>query len=578
MKKIALFFCLFIVCNLFAQLESCPKVLILTCDNWVYEKSVGVDIEQKKVDFDYTKYKNGYLNSLDFKAQSPSMQKTILSELEYLKDYKVKKLPSLNLRFLLLPIFKKYKDVYIELSEMSCLNNEELLKNIAVEKDVQFVINISEIRITKGKSDRELELSVQLYDKLKDTIIFSTQAIGKTFKSAEYEGQGCDGSLECLITQATKEYALELRQKIAENNPIGLKKIATEKKRKEVWTETLQKDNYDKSFLPKVVAENNLSISADSSFYTIISEDQSMFVTLFLRKMNEEEEEQQRQGYFSDDCNCPKGKGYIISELNGFKYDGKWYFKDNQSMTCKAMAPDSAKIAYYKTLIKNNYFREDSIVFSEKYWEHGHFEREQSEVLRQAESIRLNKIMLNEAKTDEERKRCQDNIREYYQIDEQDKEFIGMFSLIVKQKEKERSERDRQFNLRFTKEIVQPFFLSRQKNNSNLHVDYSLGFDDKTLLIFPPDTSVILLPVIENGNTMKVYALIHEDGAKSYKFYKWTFFKDFLIPKEDYYGSPWKDFINLHTTWNMYYQFLNDTEFWNTKVLLKENGKYKFLE
>jgi hypothetical protein len=66
--------------------------------------------------------------------------------------------------------------------------------------------------------------------------------------------------------------------------------------------------------------------------------------------------------------------------------------------------------------------------------------------------------------------------------------------------------------------------------------------------------------------------------SNSNEVYEWTYFQPKEIANGNHFGEAVVAQINTLTEWNFSYDNLDDENFWQKYVLLKEGGKFKFLK
>lgn len=551
-------------------------VLILTCDNWQVENNIPFDKGAKVNDFDYEEYKERILNGFEFKVHKPNVKKTILSEMDYLESYTLQKIPSYGLYNFLVPMLKKDDNLVLTLARPELTSQNINYKSLAESYKTQYVLSISSVKIYSGKEGNELEMLIQLYNVINDSIVFEAVGKGKTYFNEESYNQ-CAGSLDCLVSQAVDQIGFGLRKAIHDNTIHSIQEREVNIKRELVWKTILSDKNLDTALYNSVMKVSEKNVVDLIPFEVIVSDDQTMFKALFLEEVQNNSEQEL---IYNDKCNCPEGKKYEIQEISAFMFGNTWYFSDIQTFDCSANSRELAKIGYLKVLIKDDFFKENSIERSEDFWKKNHFERVISEVERQQESIRIKLILMDLAQDSTERKEYENQIKEYYQIDDENKSFIGMFRLVANEKMKERELNDKEFNSKLLKHVVSPFLSQMEMSDPETKYNYVGGLNTEMTIIFPPDSSLFLLPVhtVKNNGkeSLMMYVFKKDQQTQNYLFYTCSYFKKTLLQEDSYYDELLK-MMNSHTSWEYSYRYLNDIEFWSELTAKNENNQFVHL-
>jgi len=97
-------------------------------------------------------------------------------------------------------------------------------------------------------------------------------------------------------------------------------------------------------------------------------------------------------------------------------------------------------------------------------------------------------------------------------------------------------------------------------------------------LIYPKDKKIILNPIEvtdEKGvNYIRYFVLF----PKANEIYEWTLVKPNILKAGEYSDDPINNTIGALTTWDFSYKTLDDTAFWDEKVLAKDGGTFKYLK
>jgi len=132
----------------------------------------------------------------------------------------------------------------------------------------------------------------------------------------------------------------------------------------------------------------------------------------------------------------------------------------------------------------------------------------------------------------------------------------------------------------FRKQIITGSLSPLYETQAKLKLNHIAKFDEPedNNIIYPSDKHVVLNPVRitdERGITRIRYFVLLPATSE---LFEWTLVPPNLV-RTKYYNDnePIIKTINNFTPWDYSYKTLDDDMFWSQKVLLKENGKYKYL-
>lgn len=143
---------------------------------------------------------------------------------------------------------------------------------------------------------------------------------------------------------------------------------------------------------------------------------------------------------------------------------------------------------------------------------------------------------------------------------------------------KEQAELADQFKEIIGEQVLRPFLEQQKTDKPDEFADYSVMYE-KLTLIFPKDKSVVLNPVQikDNKDQRKIrYFVVFPDTKE---IYEWTYLNpNILESKNRHYGREIIDQLSTVTEWDFQFDTLDDQDFWNDYVLIKDGGKYKYLK
>lgn len=554
------FFCL----NTFGQ-KFDPSILILYPNETVIDKK----FEKEVSDFD-KRIKNAQkeMNEQHDKLleESKDREENIIimtqKKIAFEKDFDIYSLiPSISESMLQYRIFPRFKNLLIYAVKEKSNGTTEEFSMLADKNNMQYIVNFPKVNTFKNIKGKNSTIRIQLYDHALKKIVIDKEFTGNDVNNG-FENTCDEGSIFCTFTNALAPGLDEILRYIAENNPS----IKREKELNKLRKDKLESDYIKRKTDPEIVEiiKNNSDRPTDHYFQSIVNEDKTKFVAFFLLNFKDstiqqiKTEEDKNVNIITDsenDFNFSQNTYAYI--LVGLKYNSKWYFKKEEVTFFNSETPESGKLSYFNGLQKWNFFKENSTDFNPEFWETKFFAKVEDvtknpDYKKYYESIYKNRERLN-------------------------KPYVGMYEIVADELKEIESKKIEDFETKMTLQFFKPFYERQKLKKTNNIKEFSLNEDNPTI-IFPKDFSVAINPIKikdEQGNYSFRFFVYLPDKKE---FYEWTYLKPIKFVEKDYMSNSYLvDQISKLTDWNYGFETLDDTNFWNKYVLLKDGDKYKYL-
>jgi hypothetical protein len=157
-----------------------------------------------------------------------------------------------------------------------------------------------------------------------------------------------------------------------------------------------------------------------------------------------------------------------------------------------------------------------------------------------------------------------------------DRDYIGLYEIVADKMKKDAEIAANEFNYKILKELLIPFYNKQVQLKAN-HI-FEVKKPEAFSLIYPKDKHVILNPVEvinQDGITQIRYFVLFRT---SNEIFEWTYVQHTPLGKREYAGEQIIKTLGALTKWTFACKTLDDTVFWNEKVLLKDGATYKYLK
>ena len=566
MKHLTTFFFSLLSTTIFSQTKYEPQILILAPNVTKYEKAFDKEIlncnkklqtnlkisEQEKI-----------LNSSEFKKQPENIQIITKSEIEFSKNLDFFKQASyFSERYLSYRFFEKFPNVLIKLKDVKSQGTLDDLKIHSENEKLQYVLNFSSIELYKENNIGYAKITVQLYDKVTNSILLDKTYLGD-WKNPGFEFSCDDKTINCTINNALSQALYDVIYTIASDSPTLKREKQISQERYNILINDYFKKSFDKETLKNIVSPLDKEINLDSSYQTLFNDDQTKFISFFLQQVSGQDlktltenkkdknvnivtnKDIKEEGYLNE---IPKTYSYIVKGVN---YKGKWYYEKSSVTYFEAKTLIEGQRIFFNNLQKWNFFKENSTEFNPEFWETNQFKK------------------VPDLKKDPDWEKYGKSIWETDEIN--NRPYIGLYEIVANKMQDDIQKENTEFD-KNKKELFDKFYQDQKTKNFETFNKIS-----EHSLIYPTNKTIVINPALitnKKGEKTIHYFVIFNNQPN---VYEWIYFEP-KIMTDDLFGSEVVDQISSLTEWNFSVDNLNDMEFWNKYVLLKTGNEYKYLK
>jgi hypothetical protein len=439
------------------------------------------------------------------------------------------------------------------------------LAKLAEDEKMPYVLSFPSMHVAKEKGQFVLHLKVQLYEMESNSLLLDKEYIG------DQRNQGfefsCDGSINCTINNALSEALVDVVREIASNNKtLKAEQILKEKRYSVIEADLLPK-TLDASLIEKIIPKSDSTIQLNSLYQTLYNGDQTKFVGFLYCKVDKQnfkslaESRKDKQvkilsgGNIKDEGfldNIPQSYSYIVK---GVFSNGRWYYKKDKVTYFEAENEKEGKLKYLNNLQSWGYFKDKLTEISPDFWEGELFEK------------------IPDRRKDPNWEKYQDM---WETQERENRNYIGMYELIAEQLKEEKTISENTFKDSVFNQVFKPFYDAKGKSGEDQILGYKSSSKD-FLLIYNSDKKAILNPIEikDEKGVVKVRYFVFLPVSE--EIYEWSYFPASISKKGSVNNSIMKNLATI-TKWDYSYDTLDDEQFWNNYVLLKENGAYRYLK
>jgi hypothetical protein len=578
----------------FGQTKFEPQILILSPYEAKYEKVFEKEISLINKSLkknSKSKEHSDFLKSNEFEKQPENIKLMTKAEVEFSKNLDLFKQASfISEQYLAYRFYERFPQVLILLSENKSKGDVSSLMSYSKSTNLQYVLNFSKIELFQKNEISFANVSIQLYDNISNSIL-----IDKTYEG-DWNNPGFDfacndSTINCSINNALSKALGEIIYIIASNNPTLKKQKQLSQERSEILATTYLYRPFDNAYLNNIISKTDSSINTSNLFQCIVSEDKTKFVAFFIEQISKQDfkslkdskkdksinvissKDIKDEGFLDD---VPQTYAYIVT---GVLHNNKWYYEKKNVTYFEAKSLDDGKQKYFNNLQKWNFFKENLVDVNADFWETYFFSRIESSVEANKKKIDELKLSLTQSKDKEEKAAYQDMIDDFYERDLKNQGYFGLYTIVADELRKEKRKQDEAFVDKVKNQVLNGFYESNSKKNG---IERFVKMNGKEYpLIFPSDKSVLLSPIVIDYGSEKLelnYFVLIPNSKDNYDIYKWTFFKPIKPQYNSMYGQEVNKQLNEVTKWNFSFDTLDDKNFWDKYVLLKEGDSYKYLK
>jgi len=573
MKKIAFILLLSIHTCLpcVAQTVYEPQLLVLAPGDHSFDPSL-----QKEIDA-----RNAELNKMALQSQKAMaeqktgdkvqpenirlMQQSSISFLEHIDIFK--QVSFLSQQYLTYRFYERFTNCLVLLKDEKSKNNLTDLQKLAREQQTPYILNLPKISFYKQNGKTWCKLQLQLYDLKTNQLLVDKEYQGD-WNNPGFEFTCEQGSVGCTISNAMAAAMPDVLFQMASHNTTLLHEKELAEKRAAFIETTIYPQTVEAALIKKVISITDKEINLADQYQCFYNSDQTKFVAFFIKTIDKKDtksllsdkQDQNVKVITSKDIHDP---GYLDQKpqtyayiVRGILYNGKWYHEKSEVTYFDAASLNEGKIDYLNNLQAWGFFKDGAAEPDQGFWDGKLFE----------------KI------TDKRKDPNWEKYKDMWASDERENhDYIGLYTLVADELKKEKEAEDRAFRNQITTSYLLPFYNKQVKLKLNHIIKLTSNPKDFNL-IYPKDKRVVINAISitdEKGTiTIRYFVLLPETN----EVFEWQLVKPNILHKNDYTDNPISNTINAFTKWDFSCPTLDDDIFWSKRVLLKEDGNYKYLK
>lgn len=565
--------CLFVIAFSFINLSSFaqhyePKILVLA----PAKTSLSIDLNGELKDQSDTiaKMVAQVKASKSIEQESASQPKNVQLMVKNAHDFLTnmnffKQVSYFSQSYLLYRFYERFPNELILLKDTIVSAQINDMQKLAQQQNMEYVLSFPTIDISKKNNTRQSKIRIQLYEQSSNSFLIDQVYTGDQ-NNHGFEFNCSDGTINCTINNALSGALKDIEGQITTNNPILKRERELTRERASALQKGLFNEPYDITLVKQIIPSTDSSITIGTVYHCLYNPDKTQFVAFFtetginnsFKTLHDKTENSKVNIITSKDIgdpgyldSIPKTYAYIV---NGVKYNGKWYYQKNEITYFDASTLKDGQLMYFTKLEGWNYFKENSTEYSPDFWNGPLFEK----VVDRTKDTKWEKY------------------KAMWETEERENsDYIGLYTIVANQLKEDKKSEAKHFQQNYSKQVLDPFFKKQTESGSN-HINKLNKILDNFVLIYPKDRHVILTPLKvtdEKGNvTLRFFVTMPNNT----QIYEWKYFSP--IPVKGYADGLINDTLGKLTKWTFAYDTLDDTNFWNKYVLLKEGSDYKFLK
>ncbi|NRF42016.1 hypothetical protein [Pedobacter foliorum] len=540
-----------------------PELLIISPGKISFDPSATKAIEEK----------NKALKSNISNQEQPDLSNEKAENIRLMRQSAIAYMEKLNF-FNQIPMFsqnylgyrfiERFPNTLILLKDITAENGLNDLAKIAVDEKMPYVLSFPSAHVAKEKGKFVLHLKVQLYEAESNSLVVDKEYTGDQINQGfEFT---CDGSIQCIINNALSAALPDVILQIASNNRTLQGERILALKRFEIIKTDIFLKNSDPSLIKSVIGESDSTINLPDLYQTFYSDDKSKFVGFLFRKVDK----QNLKGLSDsktdhnvkilsgstirdkDFLDIPQNYAYIVK---GVLSNGRWYYKKDMVTYFEAENESEGKLEYLNNLQGWGYFKEGLTDIDSDFWEGKLFEKIEDK--------------RKHPDWDEHKDMWED-------VERENRNYIGMYELVAERLKEEKSATEKVLEDSIANNIFKPFYDASIKSKQHQISGYKSALKD-FVLIYDSNKRVIINPIEVKDDkgivTVRYFVIL----SGSDEIYEWNYFPKSIKKKGVINNSVMENLATV-TKWDYSYDTLDDEQFWNNCVLLKENGIYRYLK
>ena len=546
-----------------------PQILILAPNDFSFEPSLQKEVDSINREFKKMTAAGGsslFGTAEQVKDLAPNLKLKQQNEASFLGQMEIsKELTFISQEHLLYTFYEKFPNCLVLQSKEKSAGGLEDLHRIASEQKHPYILNFSKVRLYTENTIKYCKMQVQLYELQSNSLLIDKEYKGD-WNNPGFEFSCRQGSIECTIHNALSVALGDVVAQVAQHNQTLIKEHELAKMRASYIANTVYPQPSDDSLIRTVTSPADSDINLKDIYHCFHSADKTKFVAFFIKNAGKDagsiltqkkdqnvhiitKKDIKDPGYFDQ---SESTYAYIV---RGLLFQNKWYIEKTDVTYFDAKNLDQGKMQYLNNLQDWGFFAEGTAEPSNEFWEGKLFEK------------------IKDKRLDPDWEKYKDM---WAGDERENRPYIGLYEIVANQLKKENELSDQAFRKQIITKSLSPLYETRAK----LKLNHIIKFDEpeNNDLIYPADKRVVLNPVRitdEKGITRIRYFVLLPATSE---LFEWTLVPQNLVRKKNYNDNELiiKTLSNF-TPWDYSYKTLDDDLFWNKKVLLREDDKYKYL-
>lgn len=482
-------------------------------------------------------------------------------KMEFLKDFGFyRQVSSFTEFYLQIKLLEVFPNLVIYAAPEKSDGSKESLSRIASEHNVRYVLNYSQIRSFLKSGQKASEVTIQLYDAKENEIAFDESYVGGP-QNQGFHFACTDGSVQCTINNALAQGLPLAMTIVIERSPSIQKAQSLAKRRSDILMNEYfsQEPNAD---IPAIIHSSDTSISTDDFFQAVMDKSENKFVAFFLRKEHADNIFDLKKRDVTIRSNDPTNLEHVPPMLAyivlGVQLDGVWYVKEDQVNIFESSSLSEGRKQYFNGLQSWGFFIDGTVTVNPDFWETNFFSRVEDVTIRSDYKDHYESV--------------------YMTYDNNNRRYIGMYEIVADVlRKRDAGDRER-FEENLANSTLLPFYQRMKQSDSDTFADYFMIREEPTL-IYASNRELVLNPVAiidtSGASKLRYFAVIPGEGT----VYEWTYFTPKVISDPShYYNTELRSQLDEITEWNFSFNTLEDTAFWQTYVLSRDDDGYKYLK
>lgn len=544
-----------------------PQILILPPGETTYDKKFEkdlVEINDQIMHSPGPTEVDAYVKTPEFNAKPKNIQLMTLSELAFSKNRDFfRQVSYFAFQYLTYRFYEKFTNLLVILGDDKTKGGLHDLKTIAENENIQYVLNFPRIELYRAKGIAYSRIHVQLYDNLTNQYLIDGKFEGD-WRNPGFEFACHDKTIQCTINNALSAALSEVIEVITANSPtIKRERQLSQQRYDELVANHLSKP-YSVEPLKKIIKEDSSEFPLDNIFQVLYDQSATKFLAFSVQRVAAQDFKTLIKNKTDNHVNIISGKDIkdsgLLNEIpriyafiiKGVNYEGKWYCEKAEATYFEAASLDEARRKYFNNLQEWGFFIENTAFVNPNFWESGLFEK------------------VRDLRLDPDWEKYGESMWKTEEVN--NRPYVGMYDIVANVMRREKRHENEEFEKETKETRLKPAYELFKRTNPKQCSEYADG-----PLIYPRDRSVIINPVMfTNDKGIKIIRsfVVLRDTSD---LFEWVYFQPVEVKSDASFGDTLVDRMNTITDWNFGYDNLQDRDFWEKYVLLKEDNGFKYL-